>query len=174
MFLYVVKYGAVLGISGGLLTVKYLDGTKDSFPKNTIEEISVFSKATLTTACIEFCLSSNINVAYFSLNGRDYGRLVPVQNTNVPRLRKQIELSTDENFTLNLARKIIHAKINNQLVVARRYCPDVADSIENKKIIRLMRRKAVDNADSEKHFPIRSVKRTAKNIERAAFPGYSF
>lgn len=98
MFLYVVKHGAVLGISGGLITVRYPDGTTDSFPKNTIEGIAVFSKATLTTACIEFCLLNSINVGYFSLNGKYYGRLVSVQNTNVHRLRKQIEFSTDEDF----------------------------------------------------------------------------
>ena len=56
MFLYVVKHGAVLGISGGLLTVKYPDKTVESFPKNTIEGISVFSNVVLTTACMEFCL----------------------------------------------------------------------------------------------------------------------
>ena len=32
MFLYIVKHGAVLGISGGLLTVKYPDKTEESFP----------------------------------------------------------------------------------------------------------------------------------------------
>ena len=144
MFLYVVRHGAVLGISGGLLTIKYPDRTEDSFPKNTIEGISVFSKATLTTACVEFCLYNNINVGYFSLNGKYYGRLVSVQNTNVPRLRKQIELSTNEDFSLKLARKIIHAKINNQLVVAQRYASDISDSSDNKKIIRISRRKTVE------------------------------
>ncbi len=147
MFLYVVKHGAVLGISGGLLTVKYPDRTEDAFPKNTIEGISVFSKVTLTTACIEFCLLNNINVGYFSLNGRYYGRLASVQNTNVSRLRKQIDLSKDEEFSLCLAQKIIHAKINNQFVVARRYGFNNPNTLENKKIIRLMRRKTVE-ADS--------------------------
>ena len=41
MFLYVVRHGAVLGISGGLLTIKYPDKTEDAFPMNTIEGISV-------------------------------------------------------------------------------------------------------------------------------------
>lgn len=147
MFLYVVKHGAVLGISGGLLTVKYPDRTEDTFPKNTIEGISVFSKVTLTTACIEFCLANNINVGYFSLKGKYYGRLVSVQNTNVSRLRRQIDLSKDEGFSLRLAQKIIHTKISNQFVVARRYAFDNPNTLENKKIIRLMRRKSVE-ADS--------------------------
>ena len=147
MFLYVVRHGAVLGISGGLLTVKYPDRTEDAFPKNTIEGISVFSKVTLTAACIEFCLANNINVGYFSLKGRYYGRLVSVQNTNVVRLRRQLELSSDEVFSLELARKIIHAKINNQLVVAQRYASNIPEILENKKIIRIMRKKSAE-ADS--------------------------
>lgn len=144
MFLYVIKHGAVLGISGGLLTVRYPDRTEEAFPKNTIEGISVFSKVTFTTACIEFCLANSINVGFFSLNGRYYGRLVSVQNTNVQRLRKQIEYSDDAVFSLGLARKIIHAKINNQLVVAQRYSNGVADARQSKKDIRLLRRKSVE------------------------------
>ena len=144
MFLYVVKHGAVLGISGGLLTIKYPDKTEDVFPKNTIEGISVFSKVSMTTACVEFCLLNNISVGYFSMNGRYYGRLVPVQNTNVQRLRKQIQLSTDEEFSIKLAQRIINAKINNQLVVLHRYARNEERTFENQKLIRVFRKKTKD------------------------------
>lgn len=147
MFLYVVKHGAVLGISGGLLTVKYPDKTEDAFPKNTIEGIAVFSKVTLTTTCIEFCLMNGISVGFFSLNGRYYGRLTPVLNTNAANLRKQIDLSADEAFILKIARKIIHAKIHNQLVVANRYSNNVPDLLETKNEVRRLRHKVV-NAES--------------------------
>ena len=147
MFLYVVKHGAVLGISGGLLTVKYPDKTEDVFPKNTIEGIAVFSKVTITTACIEFCLMNNINVGFFSLNGRYYGRLTPVVNTNVTNLRKQIARSTDESYILEIARRIIHAKISNQLVVANRYSSNVPDLMEIKNEVKRLKRKVV-NAES--------------------------
>ena len=147
MFLYVVKHGAVLGISGGLLTVKYPDKSEEAFPKNTIEGIAVFSKVTITTACIEFCLMNNINVGFFSLNGRYYGRLTPVVNTNVTNLRKQIALSTDESYILKIARRIIHAKISNQLVVANRYSSNASDLMEIKNEVKRLKRKVV-NAES--------------------------
>ena len=145
MFLYVVKHGAVLGIFGGLLTVKYPDKSEEAFPKNTIEGIAVFSKVTITTACIEFCLMNNINVGFFSLNSRYYGRLTPVVNTNVANLRKQIALSTDESYILEIARRIIHAKISNQLVVANRYSSNVPDLMEIKNEVKRLRRKVVSS-----------------------------
>ena len=147
MFIYVVKHRAVLGISGGLMTVKYPDKTTDSFPKNNIEGISIFAKVVMTTACMEFCLMNNISVGYFSLTGRYYGRLVPLQNTNAQRLRKQVCLSEDNDFVIKIAQKIVTAKINNQLVVCHRYARNAEDISESKKLIKLSRTGA-GSADS--------------------------
>lgn len=141
MFLYVIKHGAVLGISGGLLTVKYPDMTEEAFPKQTIEGISIFSKVLMTTACVEFCLTNNISVGYFTMTGHYYGRLVPVMNSNVQRLRKQIQLSGDERFSVRLAQRIIKAKISNQLVVARRYSKNDSATSDNRKILRVSKDK---------------------------------
>lgn len=146
MFLYVIEHGAVLGISGGLLTVKYPDKTEDAFPKYNVEGIAIFSKVLLTTACIEFCLANNISVGYFTMTGHYYGRLVPVMNSNVPRFRKQIQLSTDECFSVRLAQKIIRAKINNQLVVARRYARNVSSTADNRKMLRISKDKVCEAA----------------------------
>lgn len=90
---------------------------------------------------------NNINVSFFSLNGRYYGRLTPVVNTNVTNLRKQIALSTDESYILEIARRIIHAKISNQLVIANRYSSNVPDLMEIKNEVKRLKRKVV-NAES--------------------------
>ena len=95
----------------------------------------------MTTACVEFCLANNISVGYFTMTGKYYGRLVPVINTNAPRLRKQIQLSADESFTVKLAQRIIRAKINNQLVVARRYSKNNGVTSEKRKMLRISRDK---------------------------------
>lgn len=120
-FVYVVQHGAVLGINGGNLTIRFPDGTSRSVPKGLVEGISVFSNAVLTKQCIDYCLSSDVKVGFFASNGTYRGSLSPVKNTNTYRLRRQISLFDDETFCLNLAKRIVNAKIRNQTVVLRRY-----------------------------------------------------
>lgn len=68
MFLYVVKLGAVLGISGGLLTVKYPDKSEEAFPKNTIEGIIGFEGS---ASKYYFQALSKVIVNDFAFNGRN-------------------------------------------------------------------------------------------------------
>jgi len=125
-FVYVVQHGAVLGIDGGVLTVRYLDGSEEKIPKNTVEGISVFAKAQLTTQCIEFCLMNNVKVGFFSESGFYKGSLCSVSYANTDRLRKQIALSDDSFFSLSISKKIIRAKIINQAALIRRYSYEVS------------------------------------------------
>ena len=120
-FVYVIEQGAVLGINGGLLTIHYTDGSSKSIPKNMIDGISIFSHAILTTSCIDFLLSSGVKVGFFSSCGIYRGALSPVNYTNTDRLRKQIALSSDDDYSLLFAQRIVSAKIRNQITVIRRY-----------------------------------------------------
>ena len=129
-FLYVIRHGAVLGISGGLLTVRYPDASEESVPKNLIEGISIYARVVLTTQCIEFCLSNNIRVGFFSSSGTYKGCLSPIENCNTSRLRKQIELSDDAEFSLQLSKRIVCAKIINQSVIIRRHSQSKEDSYQ--------------------------------------------
>ncbi len=147
-FVYVIKHGAALGISGGHLTVRYPDATVESIPKNTIEGISIFAKVLMSTACIEFCLGNNIKVGFFSGSGVYKGSLSPVQYSNTERLRKQIDTSASCEFAMSIAKRIISAKINNQIVIMRRYSHSNLKGNDDVYVMNKMSKHKVPEAES--------------------------
>ena len=120
-YLYVCEQGATIGISGNRFQVKYKDGMLKSIPAETLEVIEVFGKIQFTTQCLEECLKRGVNVIFYSSNGAYYGRLISTSHVNVHRQRVQADIGNDEAFKLAFSKRIISAKIRNQIVILRRY-----------------------------------------------------
>lgn len=120
-YLYVCEHGAVIGIEGNRFQVRYKNDLVKSIPAETLEMIEVFGKAQLTTQCIEECLKRGVNVTFYSTNGAYFGRLISTNHVNVQRQRKQAALGEDDIFKTEFSKRIIEAKIKNQIVILRRY-----------------------------------------------------
>ena len=118
--LYIVENGAVLGVEANRLTIKYKDGLLRSLPIETIDGITLIGKNQLTTQCMEVCMSNGIPVSFFSKGGRYFGRLMSTGHIKAALQRKQSQLY-DKDFATELSKKIIAAKISNQVTVLRRY-----------------------------------------------------
>ena len=120
-YLYIMENGASMGIDGGCFKVRYKDNCLHSIPKETLESVALFGNVNITVQCVQELLERGIPVSYFSSKGRYFGRLDSTAHKDISRLKSQIYLSDDEDFSLRLGRCIINAKLNNQLVVLRRY-----------------------------------------------------
>ena len=144
--LYVVDHGAVIGVDAGHITVKHQSGDVDTIPKNTVESNSIYSNAVITEACINHCLVNDIRVSFFASNGKYRGCLRSAQYENLNRLRNQFRLSEDKVLCLKFAKNIISAKINNQMVVAKRYCGGSV-CLKEFKLMKIAQRK-ISEADS--------------------------
>ena len=118
--LYITENGAVIGVDSNRLTVKYKDGLLKSLPIETIEGITLLGKNQLTTQCMEVCLAKGIPVSFFSKGGKYYGRLMSTGHVKAELQRKQASLY-DTDFAVELSKRIIIAKIINQITVLRRY-----------------------------------------------------
>lgn len=118
--LYVNESGAVIGVEANKCTVQYKDGMKKMIPIESLEGITIMGRSQMTTQCAEECMVRGIPVAYFSKGGRYFGRLMSTGHINVERQRRQSELY-DTEFSLQLSKNIINAKIKNQSVVLKRY-----------------------------------------------------
>ena len=114
------EQGAAVGIEGNRCTVAYQNGMLQSIPIETLEEISILGHVKVSTQCLEACLKNGITVSYLSRGGKYFGRLVSTQHINPGRQRQQCALY-DTDFSVNLARNIMTAKLKNQEVVLRRY-----------------------------------------------------
>ena len=120
-YLYVTENGASLSIDGGYFVVTHKDGMLHKIPKETLESVALFGNISVTTPCARAFLEKGIPVSYFSSKGAYFGRLESTGHKNIFRLKKQIYMSDSNEFSLELAKRIIKAKISNQLVVLRRY-----------------------------------------------------
>lgn len=74
----------------------------------------------MTTQCLAECLKRGVNIIFYSTYGAYYGRLISTTHVNVQRQRKQADLGKMKSLSL-LFKKIIDAKIRNQVVILRRY-----------------------------------------------------
>lgn len=131
--LLVDEDSAVVGIDANRFYIRYSDGVKRYLPAETLESISVMGHAQLTSGCILECFKRAIPISYFSKGGKYYGRLQSSSCVNASRQRLQSELY-ESDFALGLAKRIIMAKLKNQMVVLRRY-EKSRDLLESKHIV---------------------------------------
>lgn len=118
--LYVNENDAAIGIEANRFFVRYKDGLKRSVPAETLESITILGHAQITTQCVQECLKRGIPVLFLSKGGSYFGRMESTGHTNPQRQRMQCKLY-DTDFAVNLAKKIINAKLKNQNVLLKRY-----------------------------------------------------
>jgi CRISPR-associated protein Cas1 len=135
--LYVTDHQARIGVDNGRIKVEYVDGLLRTLPIESVEGITIMGNAQVTTNCIGECLRRGIHIQYYSSKGLYYGKLSSTQHVNTKRQRAQITLTEDKEFSLALAKIILKAKINNQIVLLRRYRKKT--NIEAEEQIRLMK-----------------------------------
>lgn len=141
--LYVNENNAYIGIETNRFFVKYSDGMKKMIPVETLESITIMGHAQITTQCIQECLKRGITVSYYSKGGSYFGRLQSTGHVNAKRQRQQCALYQTE-FAVELSKKIIQAKLKNQMVVLRRYGRSKNRSVEEQlKMMRICREKVL-------------------------------
>lgn len=122
-YIYISDQGSEISVDGGYCVVTTKDGMRRMFPDNTIEYVSVFGNIKITTPALQMFMKNKIPVSLYSKRGSYFGRIMSNENVNITRQRKQFALSGNTEFALELSKRLIDAKINNQIVVLSRYTP---------------------------------------------------
>lgn len=176
-YLYVTESGAVVGIDGGYFVVSYKNGMTHKIPKETLESAALFGNVSVTTPCIKEFLKKGITVSYFSEKGAYFGRLESTGHKNIKRLKNQIYLSDDEEFSLGISKKIVFAKINNQIVLLRRYARnnvfDVQDEIKMMKSV-LKEVNSAKSVEAVMGYEGTAARNYFKGISKIINPDFSF
>ena len=120
-YLYVSEQGSYIGISENRIEVRQKGEVLESIPIETLDIIEIFGSVQISTQCLEKCLQKGIDVIFFSLRGSYYGRLISTNHVNSKRQRNQAICTKNDEFAMSICKSIISAKINNQMVIARRY-----------------------------------------------------
>lgn len=118
-YVYICEQGAVVGVEGNRLQIKYKDGMVKTLPIEPLESIELFGRIQVSTSCMTECLKRGVTVGFFSTTGAYYGRLSSTNHVHVERQRLQATLPID--FCLGLSKRLVSGKISNQIVMVRRY-----------------------------------------------------
>ena len=111
--MYLSEQGAKITMTGNRLVLKK-EGVKIAdIPTIKLNTILVYGNIQITTQAIRMLLKNGIDIAFFDYYGKMYGTLNPVKSKNVILRIKQFEKSKDEIFSLQIAKTIVNAKINN-------------------------------------------------------------
>lgn len=119
-YLYLTENAAKLSVRENRLVVTKEKEILESVPIETVEAVNVYGNGQITTQCIHECMKREIPIVYYSQNGRFYGRLQSYSHIEVLRQRKQAVFNKNP-MALELSKKMIDAKIRNQIVILRRY-----------------------------------------------------
>lgn len=149
-YLYVTEQGSVIALNANRIVVTYKDGMIKSLPVETMEAISIFGGVQITTQCLQECLKRGINVVFYSKSGGYFGRVISTNHVNVARQRKQAAIYHSEKFKLEFSKRIIDAKVRNQIVVLRRYMRTSHKDIQTERNIAEMQHviKAIPRTES--------------------------
>lgn len=121
-FLYVYESDAKIGVQDNCIVVESgKQNLKRTLPIEGVESVIIFGNASLSSSCVRQLMERDISLTWLSTEGKFYGRLESTRNVNITRQRQQFLCGEDEKFCLEFSKKIVSAKVKNQITVLRRY-----------------------------------------------------
>lgn len=131
--IYLTGNSNVVGIDTGRVSIRNGEDIRTE-PLELLDGINIYGKSQITTQCIQTCMRNNIPISFYTQYGQFIGGLYGTEKVNVARQRKQAFFSNKE-AAFRLGKKIVYAKISNQITVLRRYSRhsgvDVSDYVAN-------------------------------------------
>ena len=145
---YVTEQGSKISIKEGRIIIDCKNGMRREIPEEIVESIMVFGYVEVTDAAQKRILEKGISMSFLSTRGRYFGRLHSTSNLSGERVKKQVYMSDDREQSLTFARATLRAKINNQIVLLRRYSRNRNDVNLNDEISHMLScEKKIDHAN---------------------------
>lgn len=135
--LFVKTQGAVLQKDGLQVKVVLKEGNARSFPLRTLSRVALFGHVSITTRAMAALLGSGVETVLLTREGRYLGRLQPPESGNVFLRRAQFRRCDDAAFSLEVARTLVSAKLNNSRTLLRRHHENHPDPFLHDAIDRL-------------------------------------
>lgn len=124
MILYVCTQGARISIHDNQFMVSVPGEAEKSVPLGMTESVELFGNVLITTQAVSTCMYEKIPIIYYSYAGKYRGRVVSPGMMRPENIMRQYRFFENNELRMQFAKKIIEAKIHNQLVVLRRYLKD--------------------------------------------------
>jgi len=117
--LYIYQNGAKAYHDDNQIIIECKD-LKRIIPFERIDHVLIFSNVETKTSTLLALIREGISITWLSKTGKFFGKFLSTEHVDITKQRKQFALSADTNFTVNFARKLVEAKINNQKVILSR------------------------------------------------------
>ncbi len=114
MTLHVFEQGAHVGRWGNELAVKPVDGPTHRQPIHSVGAVVVHGNAQISTQALRLCAEEDVSVHWISGGGFVTGAL-STSSTGAQRHLRQFEALSDNQRRLDLARRLVAAKVEAQL-----------------------------------------------------------
>ncbi|KKM12691.1 CRISPR-associated protein Cas1 [Clostridiales bacterium PH28_bin88] len=131
--LYVLTEDSYLSKQGETICIHVGGNEKVRVPIHNLESVLCFSKTTVSTPLIAFCGERGIGLAFFSEQGRFYGRIEGPVRGNV-LLRTAQYFATKSALGLPLAKNFVAAKIANGRNVLLRSARESKDPEDTERL----------------------------------------
>ena len=123
--LFVQKSDHFLSLCNQMIIIK--NGQREIVKEisiHLVENIIVFGNAQLTTQLLKFLAKKQINVYYFSGEGKFLACLDSYRQEDFEKQVIQTKACFDKDFCLSISKKIASAKVNHQLSLLKNYNQD--------------------------------------------------
>uniref|UniRef100_A0A7C3Z2U6 CRISPR-associated endonuclease Cas1 n=1 Tax=Desulfobacca acetoxidans TaxID=60893 RepID=A0A7C3Z2U6_9BACT len=146
---HLVEQGLTVRREGEQLVVAFPDGGKKPLPGMNIQALVLHGNIQISTQALHFCAAHDIGVHWLSYGGHYVGALTPGAG-RVQRRHRQYQALQDRTLQCGLARRLVEAKVENQL----RY------------LLRAVRGQAELNQTQEVHQGLSQLRLTLKDLNR--------
>lgn len=119
--LYIQEPDLRLRLDADTLRVQYPDGHSDALPMENLELLVLEERTTLTAPLLGMLRERAIAVSWVDWRGRLLARMEPHPSKNALMRRAQIEAANDPARSMEIARRMVRAKIHNQRVFLMRH-----------------------------------------------------
>lgn len=115
--LYVKEQGAYIQKQGERLVVTKKNNTLLDIPIIQVENISVIGNVQITTQAMHMMMEQGIDISYFTYSGKYIGHASADSSKNIFLRFEQYQIYLDLERRLQMARKIVDNKIQNQMAI---------------------------------------------------------
>ncbi len=119
--IYITESGAYLKKRGGHVLVGRNNEILLEVPLERVEDVTLVDSVQISSALITEFLERNVPLSWLSGQGRYFGSLLSNGSVDILKHQKQFALLQDGKLYFELAKKVIFAKVHNQLTILRRY-----------------------------------------------------
>lgn len=117
---YVMNPGAFISKRNGMVCIWQNHKLSKNIPIATLEGLVLMDKVQISSQLVAELLEKKIPTTWVSSRGRFHGHLESYDAVHVFRQRQQV-LEQGTLFALEISKKVVSAKIHNQITLLRRY-----------------------------------------------------